>query len=107
MHFARSSVAWLAGFLILGSFGAVAMPDANTMKRLETVAFYIGAIDHCRISVETDRLEAYFLKYDALEPVTWGAVKRAMSQGAFIRHQPGSSHCGLAERIMRAEGIID
>ncbi|WP_093805767.1 hypothetical protein [Stappia sp. ES.058] len=93
--------------LVLSASSLLAMPDASTMKRLETVAFYIGAIDHCRIDVETDRLEAYFLKYDALEPVTWGAVERAMSQGAFIRHQPGSSHCGLVERIMRAEGIID
>ncbi|MCA1242926.1 hypothetical protein LC092_10795 [Stappia stellulata] len=83
------------------------MPDATTMKRLETVAFYLGAADHCRIDIDTDRLEAYFIKYDALEPVTWGAIERAVSQGAFIRHQPGSSHCGLAERIMRAEGIID
>jgi hypothetical protein len=87
--------------------GATALPDANTMKRLETVAFYLGAADHCQIDIETDRLEAYFINQDALEPVTWGTIKRTMAQGAFIRHKPGSSHCGLAERIMPAEGIID
>ncbi|MBL6431650.1 MAG: hypothetical protein HPM95_12935 [Alphaproteobacteria bacterium] len=50
------------------------MPDAETMKRLETVAFYLGAADHCRIDIETDRLEAYFIKYDGLEPVTWARL---------------------------------
>ncbi|MBA4613572.1 hypothetical protein H1W37_18085 [Stappia taiwanensis] len=64
------------------------------MKRLETVAFYIGAAEHCQIDIETDRLEAYCLKHDALEPITWEAIERAVSKGAFIRHKPGSSHCG-------------
>ncbi|MCA1244219.1 hypothetical protein LC092_17380 [Stappia stellulata] len=87
--------------------GATAMPDANTMKRLETVAFYLGAADHCQIDIETERLRAYYERQGALDPVVFGAVDRFVRAGSVIRHQPGSSHCGLTERIMRAEGIID
>lgn len=83
------------------------MPDATTMKRLETAAFYLGATDHCRIEIETQRLEAYSHRNSALALVTWGAIKRVVSQGAMFSHQPGSSHCVLTERIMREEGIID
>jgi hypothetical protein len=83
------------------------MPDASTMKRLETVAFYLGAADHCAIDIDSTRLEAYFDRHGALDPVTWGAIKRVVSQGAMFRHQPGSSHCVLSERIMREEGVID
>ncbi|WP_029056956.1 hypothetical protein [Stappia stellulata] len=86
---------------------AAAMPDATTMKRLETVGFYLGAADHCRIDIETDRLRTYYEQRGALDPVVFGAVDRFVRAGSIVRHQPGSAHCGLAERILRAEEIID
>ncbi|WP_417766705.1 hypothetical protein [Stappia sp.] len=95
----------LASLLI--TWPASAMPDASTMKRLETVAFYLGAADHCRIKIETPRLEAYLNQSNALDAVTWGAITREARKGAIIQHQPGSDHCTQTERLLRAEGIID
>ncbi|SDT95230.1 hypothetical protein SAMN05428979_0677 [Stappia sp. ES.058] len=83
------------------------MPDASTMKRLETVAFYIGAIDHCGLDVSPDRLMRFFRENKATDPVTFGALDSLVTRGSLIRHEPGSSHCVLTEQIMRAEGIID
>lgn len=95
----------LASLLIAGP--AWAMPDASTMKRLETVAFYLGAADHCRIKIETPRLRDYYRLHGALEPVAFGAIDKQVRLGSMVRHQPGSAHCSLAREIMQAEGIID
>ncbi len=84
-----------------------AMPDATTMKRLETVGLYFGSVDHCRIAVDGDRVYAYLERNDALDPVSYGAFRRAAGLGYMSRQQPGGTHCQLVERIMRSEGIID
>jgi len=93
--------------IALGTNVASAMPDAETMKRLETVAFYIGAIDHCELDVSPDRLVQFFRENDATDPVTFGALDSLVTRGSLIRHRPGSSHCIVTEQIMKAEGIID
>jgi hypothetical protein len=105
MSFAMRALAAIA--CLLAPLNALAMPDASTMKRLETIAYYLGAADHCEINIETPRLEAYLDRNDALDPVTWGALTREVRKGAIIRHQPGSSHCSQTEVLLRAEGIID
>ena len=83
------------------------MPDASTMKRLETVAVYYGSVDHCGISVDGDRLYSYLERSNALDPVTYGAFRRAAGLGYASQQVPGSPYCQLVERIMRDEGIID
>jgi hypothetical protein len=95
----------LASLLI--TWPASATPDASTMKRLETVAFYLGAADHCLIKIETPRLRDYYRSHGALEPVAFGAIDKQVRLGSMVSHQPGSAHCSLTRKILHAEGIID